>query len=165
LVNFTPCNLWEQNWFWSWVKPDKSFPNVISSQRLATITSYSDEIKECGPKEHEVEEVWEWNWHQHYKYTNIQKCCYHANMHYLIIHKMICGHVRFNLLHFLKNSIIDVQIIPCLSYETGMWLPTASICYYALFQCNIALIMWKDDRTTKPSNKFQTFVLNMFINP
>lgn len=90
-------------------------------------------------------------------------CCYHAKMHYLIIHKLICGHVTFNLLCVLKNSITDIQIIPWLSYKTGMWLPTVSICYYALFQCNITIVMWKDNKTTKPSNKCQTFVLNMFI--
>jgi len=38
-------------------KPDKSFPIVISSQRLVTITSRSDINTECGPKEHEVKEV------------------------------------------------------------------------------------------------------------
>jgi len=53
------------------LKPNKLFPIVISSQWLATITSRSDVNTECGPKEHKVKDVGEWNWHQHCKHTKL----------------------------------------------------------------------------------------------
>jgi hypothetical protein len=100
---------------------------------------------------------------QIYKNPYWSTCCYHTNMHDLIIHNTICGHVRFKLLCALKNGITTVQTIPCLSSKTGTWLPITSVSYYTLFQSNITQVTWRDIKTTKPSKKFQTFVLNTFI--